>query len=97
MWGRCKPDMMIRPQVVQSFVARIWLERSEGRDPTWRGHVQHIQGSEQAYFQDLSEMSQFLERISGIPGPESRATKPREAPRRAGRRAADASPTKTAK
>lgn len=60
---------MVRSQVIQSFVARIWLERNAGEDPKWRGHIQHIQGREEAYFQDLAEMCEFLERVSGIPGP----------------------------
>jgi hypothetical protein len=73
---------------MQSFVARIWIERVEGQQPTWRGHVQHIQGSEEAYFQDLAQMSEFLERVSGIPGPEMWASRSVAASRR--RRAAPA-------
>lgn len=66
---------MVRSHVMQSFVARIWIERIEGQQPTWRGHVQHIQGNEEAYFQDLAQMSEFLERVSGIPGPEMWASR----------------------
>lgn len=51
---------------MQSFVARIWLERSNDDVPQWRGHVQHIQGSEETYFQDLAQMSEFMERVSGL-------------------------------
>lgn len=51
---------------MQSFVARIWLERTDDEDPKWRGHIQHIQGQEEIYFQDLSEMSEFMEQVSGI-------------------------------
>jgi len=50
---------------MQSFVARIWLERSTNGDPRWRGHVQHIQGQEEIYFQDLNELGEFLEEVSG--------------------------------
>jgi len=50
-----------------SFVARIWVEGVSDHNPTWRGHVQHVQGEEECYFQDLSELKEFLERISGIP------------------------------
>ena len=64
---------MVRTQIMQSFVARIWLERAQDQDPTWRGHVQHIQGSEEAYFHDLAELHEFLERISGMQGPDSRS------------------------
>jgi hypothetical protein len=58
--------LMARSQILQSFVARIWLEQAGDKDPTWRGHIQHIQGQEEAYFQDLGEMSEFMEQVSGI-------------------------------
>jgi hypothetical protein len=60
---------MVRTQIIQSFVARIWLERATGEEPKWRGHIQHIQGREEVYFQDLTEVFEFLEQVSGIPGP----------------------------
>lgn len=59
---------MVRTQVIQSFVARVWLERNADEMPKWRGHIQHIQGPEEMYFQNLVEMSEFLEKVSGIPG-----------------------------
>lgn len=58
---------MVEKQVLESFVARIWLERGPDGDPLWRGHVRHVQGKEEAYFQDLGGMSEFLERVSGVP------------------------------
>ena len=58
---------MVRSQISQSFVARIWLERDDDEDPKWRGHIQHIQGREEVYFQDLTEMCEFLEQVSGLP------------------------------
>lgn len=61
---------MVRSQIMQSFVARIWLERTADEDPKWRGHIQHIQGQEEIYFQDLSEMSEFMEQVSGYLSPE---------------------------
>lgn len=61
---------MVKWQTNQSFVAKIWFERSTSEDPRWRGHIQHIQGSEEIYFQDLNEMSEFMEQVSGIPGME---------------------------
>lgn len=64
---------MVRSQTVESFVARIWLERAEGQAPRWRGHIQHIQGSEETYFQNLAEVSEFLERVSGVQGPDCSA------------------------
>ena len=56
-------------QVLESFVARIWLERGPDGDPLWRGHVRHVQGNQEAFFQDLETMTQFLERVSGVSGP----------------------------
>lgn len=58
---------MIRSQITQSFVARIWLERDAGDDAKWRGHVQHVQGGEEIYFQSFAEVCEFLERVSGVP------------------------------
>ena len=52
-----------------SFVARIWLELGDNGDTTWRGHIRHVQGEEEEYFQDLMEMRGFLSRVSGVPGP----------------------------
>ena len=60
--------LMARSQILQSFVARIWLERTDDEDPRWRGHIQHIQGPEETYFQDLAEMSDFMEQVSGVTG-----------------------------
>jgi len=57
---------MVRSQIKQSFVARIWLEHTDDEMPKWRGHIQHIQGQEETYFQDLTEMSAFMEQVSGI-------------------------------
>ena len=64
--GGCE---MVEPGTPGSFVARIWLEGESGNNPTWRGHIRHVQGKEEGYFQNLSEMKAFLERISGIPLP----------------------------
>jgi len=58
---------MVRWQIIQSFVARIWLERNADEDPRWRGHIQHVQGPEETYFQDLTEMSEFMEQVSSMP------------------------------
>jgi hypothetical protein len=68
---------MDRKKSQESFIARIWLERGLREDSIWRGHVRHVQGEEETYFQDLGEMSEFLERVSGVSGlwPTSRAVK----------------------
>ena len=60
---------MVEPGVLGSFVARIWLEGEMGNNPAWRGHIQHVQGEEECYFESLLEMREFLERVSGIPVP----------------------------
>ncbi len=60
---------MYGKQSLESFIARIWLEPGPGGDPVWRGHVRHVQGEEETYFQDLGEMNEFLERVSGVSGP----------------------------
>ncbi len=57
---------MVEPVSSGSFVARIWLEGVSKDDRTWRGHIQHVQGDEECYFQDLWQMKAFLERISGV-------------------------------
>ena len=41
--------------------------RPDDEDPKWRGHIQYIQGPEEVYFQNLTEMSEFLEQVSGVP------------------------------
>jgi hypothetical protein len=60
---------MTKQQHQNSFVVRIWLERGSNGDPIWRGRIKHIQGQQEAYFQDLETMSDFLERVSGVAGP----------------------------
>ena len=56
-------------QTLESFIARIWLERGPNGDPMWRGYVRHVQGEEETYFQNLEAMSKFLEQVSGVSGP----------------------------
>ncbi len=53
-----------------SFVARLWLEDSTSGETTWRGHIRHVQGEEEQYFQDLLELRDFLGRVSGMKGPQ---------------------------
>ena len=59
---------MVEKQVLESFVARIWLERGPNGDALWRGHVRHVQGDQETFFQDIEAMTEFLERVSGVPG-----------------------------
>ena len=60
---------MIGKHIKESFVARIWLEPEDNGGTTWRGHIQHVQGKEEEYFQDLMKMREFLERVTGVTGP----------------------------
>jgi len=64
-----EPSEMVRRLGLESFVARIWLEGQTNGDPIWRGHIRHIQGKQETYFQGLAEMKEFLERVSGVAGP----------------------------
>lgn len=54
---------------LESFVARIWLEYRKDGEPVWRGHIQHVQNGRETYFQNLHEMRDFLEQVSGVTGP----------------------------
>jgi hypothetical protein len=60
---------MVEGHSKDSFVARIWLEHGNNGDTTWRGHIRHVQGEADEYFQSLMEMSDFLGRVSGMNGP----------------------------
>ncbi len=60
---------MVGEHSKDSFVARIWLEHADSGDTTWRGHIRHVQGDEEEYFQDLMEMREFLGQVSGMEGP----------------------------
>ena len=60
---------MVGEHSKDSFVARIWLEPGDNGNTTWRGHIRHVQGEEEEYFQDLLEMREFLGRVSGMKGP----------------------------
>ncbi len=62
---------MAKQGILDSFVARIWLERGSNGEPIWRGHVRHVQGEQEVYFQNLGGMNEFLEKITGVAGPDS--------------------------
>jgi hypothetical protein len=70
----------------ESFVARIWLEGEPDDHPNWRGRIQHVQSNREAYFQDLADMSAFVEQVSGVPLPLMPKPKPKPKPKRAPRR-----------
>ncbi|HEB79228.1 MAG TPA: hypothetical protein ENI79_01970 [Rhodospirillales bacterium] len=56
-------------RVLQSFVARIWLEYEQNGEPHWRGHIRYVQGSREVHFQDLNGMCEFLKSVTGVDGP----------------------------
>jgi len=58
------------PHCADSFVARIWLEYGPNGNVSWRGRIRHVQNGQEKYFQDLKEMRDFLEDVSGVPGPQ---------------------------
>jgi hypothetical protein len=62
-------NRMVGPGTQGSFVVRIWLEGESIDNPIWRGHIRHVQGEEEEYFQDLMEMREFLGRVSETTGP----------------------------
>lgn len=62
--------MRERRHNLDSFVARIWLEHGKNGLPRWRGRIRHVQNGREMYFQDLKELSDFLEDVSGMPGPD---------------------------
>jgi hypothetical protein len=62
---------MSAQRTVESFVARIWLEGESDGNVIWRGRIQHVRSNQEAYFQDLAEMSAFMERVTRIPGPKA--------------------------
>ncbi|MBI2970564.1 MAG: hypothetical protein HYY36_07460 [Gammaproteobacteria bacterium] len=56
-------------QILHSFVVRLWLERGANGEALWRGHIRHVQNDRETYIRDLAEMRDFVEEISGVPGP----------------------------
>jgi hypothetical protein len=66
-----KSSEMENKQVSMSFVARIWLEAETNGAPIWRGHVRHVQSNDEAYFQDLKTLNEFLAQVSGVTGPQT--------------------------
>jgi len=66
-----EPDAVENKLVSTSFVARIWLEAGTNGEPIWRGHVRHVQGNDEAFFQDLNGLKEFLIQVTGMAGPQS--------------------------
>lgn len=60
---------MTEDNSLATFVARIWLERGTENNVMWRGHIRHVQGKAETYFNDFADMGAFLEQISGTPSP----------------------------
>jgi hypothetical protein len=72
---------MPEEHITQSFVARIWLEHGDNGDVRWRGHIRHVQGEEESYFQNLTDMRDFLGCVSGVAGLPLTADGGKEVPR----------------
>ena len=53
-----------------SFIVRIWHEAldGEGRVAVWRGSIDHVGNGEQAHFDDLDQMLQFIQQQIGLDG-----------------------------
>jgi len=43
-----------------SFVVRIWHEEVGAGRPGWRGHITHVVGNEDRYFDDLETIPEFI-------------------------------------
>ena len=45
------------------FVVKIWLEEraDEGNQASWRGHITYLPTGERSYFQDLDEITAFIQ------------------------------------
>jgi hypothetical protein len=79
----------VRPIDERSFtyVVKIWEERRDvaGADRTWRGSVDNVQTGDRQYFGTLLELSDYLQRESGMAtisrwrdGPRPNARAPQE-------------------
>lgn len=53
-------------RVLDSFVARVWLEEGPGEAAVLRGHIRQIKSTQEAYFQGLEEMARFVTEMSGV-------------------------------
>lgn len=57
---------MDEKRVLDSFVARVWLEKGPADDVVLRGHIRQIKSTREAYFQGLDEMAKFITEMSGV-------------------------------
>ena len=58
---------MHRPTPMHTFVVRFRCEWSGG-EPQWRGHIEHVQSGEGAYFLDWEKMLAFIRRYDAVMG-----------------------------
>jgi hypothetical protein len=59
-----------------SFIVRIWWEQGGGAGPPigyWRGWIQHVRNGNHAYFASLRDLTDFIERETGIEQADDRA------------------------
>lgn len=57
--------VMDEKKVPDSFVARVWLEDGPGGGVVLRGHIRQIKSTQEAHFQGLEEMAEFIAQVSG--------------------------------
>jgi hypothetical protein len=56
-----------------SFIVRIWWEHGAAGDTAspqaghWRGRIQHVGNGEYVYFTSMRDLTEFIERETGIP------------------------------
>ena len=55
--GTTDPDEFELPS--HSFVVRVWTEQA-GHRARWRGHITHVLGGEDRYFQELEAIPDFI-------------------------------------
>lgn len=58
-----KGDMKQTGENAHSFIVRIWREAREikGRQPEWRGVIEHVLSGEKRHLDDLEEIPKFIE------------------------------------
>lgn len=57
------------PAQRESFIVRIWREKSQSE---WKGQVQHVSSGDSAPFKDLQDLVSYLERWAARSGGEQK-------------------------
>ena len=50
------------PFRLHSFILKIWLEDTQGKDGSlvWRGHIRHVSSTAEQYVKSVEEIMQFI-------------------------------------